>query len=345
MGVKAVKLYFNGIIFLATLVLLVLTIMANIASYAHPSTNTWLHFLPVFAPFLIITNILSFIYWAHVSRKILFIPAISLLFSGLYFVSLMGFGISAYNPSQSKQHIKVASFNINYFGHTEQNNAIQIASLAQKHNVDIIAMQEFNPNSFYNINEITGEFHFLGNNAIFTGNKDGIGMAIMSKYPILISNKITFENTGNGFMWADILFEQDTIRIFNLHLQTTGFHSSRIKGYKQVFENMLENFLLRASQAQIVRDYISDSPYPVIVAGDLNDTPRSFVYNTLKGDDLIDSFTKKKFGPGGTYRWTLNLLRIDYILHSKHFNTVEYKMESVALSDHKPIFSVLEYQN
>jgi endonuclease/exonuclease/phosphatase family metal-dependent hydrolase len=211
--------------------------------------------------------------------------------------------------------------------------------------VEILALQEFKPTGFYNIDEIAGEFRFMSYNSIYNEDEEAIGMALFSKYPVLRSNKIKFENTGNGAMWADILYKGDTIRVINNHLQTTGYYSSYPKGLKYLVDIMSQNFIVRSEQAEIIRELIDTTSYPVIVMGDFNDTPNSFVYSTIKGDDLKDGFVEKGSGPGGTFRRTMGLLRIDMIFHSKHFESAGFTIGSDKLSDHKPVISVLEYKN
>lgn len=102
---------------------------------------------------------------------------------------------------------------------------------------------------------------------------------------------------------------------------------------------------MRAAQVKEVRELIDTTSHPVILAGDFNDTPHSYVYTAMKGDNLEDSFDEAKFQMGGTFFRTLGLLRIDYIFHSKHFKTLTYYSERSDLSDHLPIFSVLGYKN
>ncbi len=343
MGVRAVKLYFKGVVLVASLLSLLLSILVFNSYKSDPANGLLLQYLSMFVPFMLLTNLALTVYWLLSWKPATFITIVALA-CNIYYVSSIPSHKTEPRENGTRS-ISVASYNVNYFSHEEQQNAPRIASLIKMKNTDILAMQEFQPTSYYNVKEIIGEFDYLGNSAIFSGNGEGIGMAIFSRYPILHSKKITFPNSDNGYMWADILFNNDTIRVINCHLQTTGYYSSIRIGYSYLVEKMSENYIIRATQAAQVRSLIDTTKHPVILCGDLNDTPKSYVYTKVIGNDLTDSFGVKRLGIGGTYRWSFNLLRIDYIIHSKHFRTLKYEMEPAKLSDHKPIFSVLEYQN
>ena len=343
MGVRAVKLYFKGVVLVASLLSLLLSVLVFSAYRSDPANGVWLQYFSMFVPFMLLTNLALTVYWLFSWKPATFI-AITAFALNVYYVSSIP-SHKTESIENGTRSISVASYNVNYFSHEEQQNAPRIASVIKMKNTDILAMQEFQPTSYYNVKEIIGEFDYLENSAIYSGSGEGIGMAIFSRFPILRSKKTTFPNSDNGYMWADILFNNDTIRVINCHLQTTGYYSSIRIGYNHLVEKMSENFIIRAIQAAQVRSLIDTTKHPVILCGDLNDTPKSFVYSKVKGNDLIDSFGVKGLGIGGTYRWSFNLLRIDYIMHSKHFKTLKYEMEPAKLSDHKPIFSVLEYQN
>ena len=56
------------------------------------------------------------------------------------------------------------------------------------------------------------------------------GMAIYSKFKIINSGSLDLKKTGNNIIFVDILKEKDTIRIYNLHLE-----SLKIKPYEENF--------------------------------------------------------------------------------------------------------------
>lgn len=344
MGAKAIKLYFRGIVLLVTIGCLILSILITRAGITSPQDKLWLQYASTLSHLLIIFNIGLIFYWVFHKKIWALIPLIAIVINYQRLTSVVGIRFNE-KSANSGLTFTVCSFNVNYFNHSKAVKAPAIARLIEDNSTDILAIQEFEAISYYNLDEIVGEFSSIQYNALYAYDSCTIGMAIFSKYPIIKSAKVDFPNTGNGFMWADLLMDGDTVRVINTHLQTTGFYSSFKKGVNHIYKKSGENFLIRAAQAKTLRTFISSTSYPIIVCGDFNDTPYGYVYNTIRGKDLQDSFLEKGVGLGGTYRRTLNLLRIDMILVSNHFKVKSHRVITSKLSDHKPIFSELEYQN
>ncbi len=181
------------------------------------------------------------------------------------------------------------------------------------------------------------------------------GSATFSKYPIIHKSQIEFKNTRNFVLVTDIVKDEDTIRIFNCHLQSIQFDKDELnyidsiseninkKSFKEVqpiLKRLKRAFHKRARQVEILRDSIEHSPYPFIVCGDFNDVPNSYAYQTISRG-LYDSFLEAGWGMGTTFSEFPIPYRIDYILYSDKFKAVYAKRFPIPYSDHFPYFSVL----
>ena len=105
---------------------------------------------------------------------------------------------------------------------------------------------------------------------------------------------------------------------------------------RRILGNIRQAFIKRAEQVEILRNEIENSPYPVIVCGDFNDTPVSYTYKNLK-KDLKDSFVESGKGMGTSYQEFILPLRIDFILHDQKLLSDGYQVRDVDYSDHKPV--------
>lgn len=103
------------------------------------------------------------------------------------------------------------------------------------------------------------------------------------------------------------------------------------------------NSRIRAAQVREIRAETDASPYPVILAGDFNDTPSSYTYREMKGA-LTDGFRRCGNGYGGTFRYLGGLLRIDYVFYDDTFECVRYYMPSEVVSDHKVVIAELRFK-
>ena len=108
------------------------------------------------------------------------------------------------------------------------------------------------------------------------------------------------------------------------------------KGSRKIVGRLKRAFIKRAEQVDSVARSMSQAPYPVIVCGDFNDTPVSYAYNTLS-KKLTDTFLESGTGWGKTYIGVFPSYRIDYILHSKYFQSYEFTTHKEKLSDHYAI--------
>lgn len=72
---------------------------------------------------------------------------------------------------------------------------------------------------------------------------------------------------------------------------------------------MKSNYQKRTDQAESIRVEIEQSPYPVLVCGDFNVTPASYIPSDSK--NLADGFLDCRSGYQYTFRQLYKLWRID----------------------------------
>ena len=144
----------------------------------------------------------------------------------------------------------------------------------------------------------------------------------------------------------------DTVRLFSVHLQTSGIAQLRRRFRKdynrdapveRILGELEHNSSIRAGQVGEIRVEIDASPYPVILAGDFNDTPSSYTYHTMKGN-MTDGFRDSGSGYGGTFRYLGGVLRIDYIFYDDAFEGIRYYMPPEDVSDHKAVVAELRFR-
>ncbi|MFN9381282.1 MAG: endonuclease/exonuclease/phosphatase family protein, partial [Bacteroidota bacterium] len=147
-------------------------------------------------------------------------------------------------------------------------------------------------------------------------------------------------------------------RVYNVHLlsnQITGMAYKISEGgtvperkdmhlYRKMLSQYKQSIKTRTQQSQILADHIAQSPHPVIICGDLNDTPLSYVYNRLR-KYADDAFLTAGNGIGVTYIGPVKGMRIDYILPSKTFNTLHCRRYSPGnFSDHCPVAADINWK-
>ena len=161
-------------------------------------------------------------------------------------------------------------------------------------------------------------------------------------------------NYNSTFQFVDLIIKGDTVRVFNIHLQSLKFTKENLsyinneqagRGVtvesKSVISKIKTGILKRAQQALFVKDEMNHSPYPLILCGDFNDVPESFAYQTI-GQGLKNAFVEKGSGLSRTFSSISPTLRIDNIFYDPVFKATQYIRVKKLLSDHFPIIADLK---
>ena len=361
MARKAVLYLVDSLIAAATVAVVMLSIAGWGAGQADPCRWGSIALIGLALPVLLIADLVLGVFWALKKRWWGLLPLAALVLNGSFIFSC--FRIPA-DSSEKPYDLKIGTYNV-YGFRSERDlrfSVEHIAQVMQREGADVVCLQEFLTGHRYDADSIRKAFGYLPYSYIPENHGKPGAIALFSRFPITDSSFIPFPDTDNSSLWADISVKGHTIRIFNNHLQTTSISQSRAematlkkisagemspateKAMETVIGRLKNNFCRRAAQAEMVRAIIDTTKSPVVVCGDFNDTPASYVYRRMK-QGLSDGFKTCGSGYGYTYRGFWRLLRIDYILHSPALEGVRYYSPSEPWSDHNPVFMEISLDN
>ncbi|MCK0124967.1 endonuclease/exonuclease/phosphatase family protein [Gelidibacter sp. F2691] len=329
---------FDKFVFFLNSIIATTLLLSYILPYIEPERSAFVSVLSLTVPFLIIVNILFLIYWLLKIKKQLLLSLIVLVIGFNHLASLYKF--SASKQVEDEDNIAVMNYNVRLFNVfnwlPNKNITAEITAFIKDRNPDIISMQEYRPDNDLSLKEY---FKF----EVLSGNKVKNGQAIFSKFPIINKGSIEFPNTYNNAIFVDVVRAKDTIRIYNVHLQSLKIDASTDPLKNETSENLFKRvgntFRLQQMQADLFLDHKAASPYKVIICGDFNNTAYSYVYNTIKGDDLSDAFVEAGNGFGRSFDFKFFPVRIDFIMVDQSFIVNSFKTFDVKLSDHFPIIT------
>lgn len=346
----------------------ILNILAGIAllmAYLSPYLNPMIWWIGAFFglafPLLFIINLLFAIYW-------LILGKLKLVFSvGCMLLGFSHFGkiykLSGSNVPREEEDVLLVSMNVKYFGQIEGeifDDSLIHSLKAEK--PDIICFQEYAENPVYGKTTVSRKVKKeLGlKYKIFKDKKygaEGKGTIIFSRYKPIETGYISFGNGNiNGAVWADFVFAgKDTVRVYSCHLRSNNlsrayeFHQEDVQNQevamrksKNIIKRLKEGFEKRSEQVSLVEEHMESCPYPIILAGDMNDTQLSYTYRRMRGDKK-DAFVEAGKGAGNTYVGPFPSYRIDYIFHDASLKSYNYKNGGNFGSDHKLIEALIKH--
>ena len=348
-----------NILFAASLLISYLAIKINPEDFAFPA------FFGLAYPYILLINFVIALIWAINLR---FEAFISVIVIALGFNHLSNY-IRISKPRENNQGtFRVMSYNLRLFNYFEtpkrKDSEKRILEYLKTIHPEIICFQELfitgNPEAKdEEIRKSLGGNYYSHIKLLGRIKNQYYGIATYSKYPIIKKGEIIHPASASLSIYSDIVVDKDTFRIFNNHLQsfrlkkmerslieelTTSEENQKGGEIKTLSSSLKKGFARRALQAQLVKNYVVSSPYPVIVAGDFNDTPISYAYRKIR-KGLNDAFVKSGYGAGFTYRGNYPPNRIDYILYDNKLVSTKFEILKVNYSDHYPIMASFRSQH
>ena len=328
---------FDKLVFFFNSLAAFMLLLSYILPYIEPKKFAFLSVLSLGVPVLILVNLLFLLYWLLKVKKQLLLSLIVLVLGYGNVISLYKF--SASKQIDDEQNILVMSYNVRLFNAfewlPERDINKQIEIFIKEKNPDVLCLQDYRVDK-----EVSFDSYYKFENV--SGDKVKNGQAIFSKYPIINSGSVKFPNTFNNAIFVDIVKKNDTIRIYNVHLQSLKIDVNNEEILNEASEKLVNSvsntFKIQQEQTELFLKHKSQSPHKMIICGDFNNTAYSYVYKQIKGD-LQDTFVEAGNGFGRTYNFKFFPVRIDFILVDDAFEVNSFKTFDMELSDHYPVMS------
>ena len=319
--------------------------VAFLAPYISVKTIPFLSIFSLSVPLLVLANLVFCLYWLLRSNKRFLLSATLLLLGYFLLGSFLQFKFS--EEEIRADDLKIMSYNARGFNKNNwsEDNTIgdQIIDFITLENPDIICFQEFSRIRNRQLKK-QYKYQFIAPN--FEARKSI--QAIYSQYPIVSTGEVPFKNTSNITSFADIAYKKDTIRIYNLHLESLkvvpDIDAISNEDSSKLYGRITKSFKKQQEQAQLIKEHRSNISYQTIVCGDFNNNQYSNVYRTVKGN-LQDTFDEKGAAYGRTYNFKYYPVRIDFILADDRFQVTAHKNYDIQLSDHFPVMAGLRLRS
>jgi endonuclease/exonuclease/phosphatase family metal-dependent hydrolase len=350
---------------LLNIAFMVALLMSCLARYISPDQYWLPAFFSLAFPVWFVVNLFFFFLWVFRWRRFAFVTLAVLIFALPMLARYVQW--NGTNTKQQDSAITLITYNVKTFltgegkKKTSTLDNIKVFLLSQE--PGIACLQEFRENWWDKKKaamaiKTSAKLPYSAMAVYYPESRlrNASAIATFSKYPIVHQEYMVY--SGRTFaLITDLLVNTDTIRVFNVHLQSISFDGDdyrfidEVAGQKipsqasagedsrRIAWKLRKGFIRRAPQARRLAEAIRSSPYPVVVAGDFNDSPASYTYRTVKGK-LKDAFVQSGRGIGNTYLGNLPKIRIDYVLLDPLFNCRQHQVLPYRYSDHYPVKAV-----
>jgi endonuclease/exonuclease/phosphatase family metal-dependent hydrolase len=358
--------FFSGLLLLFNFFAALMLLLVYVSVYINPDKVSFIAFAGMGYPLILFINILFVLLWVFVRIKHTLLSLAFIVLGWNHIGRLVQINQKK-DFDKATKSVKVFSYNIqNFVGQNVANtkyitnfeNQAKIMNLIKDQDAEIICLQEM----LYDrgdVQKFVADFgqkikapNFYYRNYYNTTNQKLDAIAIFTRFPVIKKGYLEQDEKTIG-IYNDLIIAKDTIRLYNLHLASIHFKKEEydfigdlpnqqdqevIKKHSiQVISKLQAAFVKRGRQAAIVKEHLKNSPYPVIICGDFNDTPTSYAYRKI-ASGLTDAFVESGEGFGVTYAGeSFPSFRIDYILHDDVFISRGFIRHKNSFSDHYPI--------
>ncbi|WP_131539201.1 endonuclease/exonuclease/phosphatase family protein [Pedobacter nototheniae] len=359
--------FFDKLLIPIAIVLAIFLLLGTLAGSMDPRKHAIIAFFGLAYPFSLLGNVILLIWWSLNKKWLFAILTLAVIAFGYKTLrATLAFGGSEGRAEKSEGSIRMMTYNVHSFKLYGENNTESVKEkmlkVVKDQNPDIICFQEFYTRykgSFDTIDSLkallnTKYYYFVPTNK---NEYEANGLAIFSKYKIINTGKIPFEQgiAGNMSIYADLQMGLKTLRIYNVHFQSISFEkqdydyldkvkemNTEIQPSKRILKMLKSAFLKRSNQVDIMKKEMATCETPYLIAGDFNDTPASYVVTQIT-TGLNNAFIKKGSGLGRTYNGKFPNFQIDYIATSKQLEILNYHITQAKLSDHFPVRSDIKF--
>jgi len=334
-------------------IFIIFLILGYLRQFIDPGNAAFLTIFSLLYPYIVIALLISMILLVLVRSRFAWISLLALVLTSGNTIRQIGFHVQPQVPDDSTIYT-ITTLNIkNNFRHNQQDQSSVFIKKFKEKSPTFLALQEVSGDRIFGIARQLG---YPYHSHLKKPEQEGF-LAIFSKFPMFDVQTIRNSEGRVIALFADIKIPQGMFRLVNIHLHTNAVtvragkfspeSFSRKEGLK-AFNDMLksygDNASLRLEEIELIQSNIENSPFPVILAGDANDTPYSPVYLKL-ADSMQNAFVKGGLGFAQTYNGLLIPLKIDHIFLDQPFTIFNTLIEKIEFSDHNPITTSFTLQN
>lgn len=345
-----IKRLIIGLLLGANVLTILLLWVCCVCTWVSPSVVPQQTVVTLMFPVFLVANFVFLFVWLLTKARFALLPVLGILVVGGYVMDYCPVRFQKDVPRDSA--MLFVSYNIG--GVVGEEKHLSFIRYVKDADADILCLQEVDP-ALLRRAAFKSMLDSMGYGKMEQGNR-----CVLSKFPFIgKAQSLPYPtNAGNGSMVCRLQCASDTLLVVNNHLESYGLTEDERSDYQKAIKHPDSDSLSgtaltlarRLSATSRIRGEQSDSlcayvdlrtGKSLIVCGDFNDTPISYVYQQL-GKRLESAWRESGLGVGLSYNQMGFFVRIDHLFYSSdwisHKAWIDNKTE---LSDHYPLHAFL----
>lgn len=320
-----------------------------------PAEHATLATLTLGFPVAVAANVVWLLFWLVAKWRLAVVP---LLGFALCFEPLRTYFPIHIPQTPDDGDLEILTFNVkNFSGNDGDDPALacsEIIDYLVDSRADIICLQE--SSGRVGLSQLADTLKASGRQCVNVEQAGNV-LTFISPHRILSVRHIRYKSDANMSIAAWLLVDGDTVVVVNNHLQSNLLNRDDKDGFQNIVHGQLSTAdtrsesrhllaklnaaaRLRGPQADAVHafvDSLQQRGLPVIVCGDFNDHPLSYVRRTI-AQGLTDAYKATGCGPGWSYHKSGMYVRIDHVLCSADWEPQAAEVDTkIGASDHYPL--------
>jgi len=334
--------WFNKVLFFFNVLVAIGTLLGYVLPFLAPKLFPLLSVFTLILPSLLLVNFFFVVFWIIQVKKQVILSALILLL-GFTFITKF-YKITGKEEATEPTDIVLMTYNVRLFNLfkwiPDEVVPQKIKEFIDLQDPDILCLQEYSKSAGLKFKQYPYKY------MVSHGDKIMTGQAIYSKYRIIDKGEINLPNSNNNVIFADVLINSDTLRVYSIHLQSVSISPDIHEKLdeeksKRIFKRIASAFKEQQLQSELIQSHMKDASHRKVICGDMNNSAFSYVYSNIKGD-LKDAFIEAGSGFGKSYDFPYYPMRIDYVFVDPSIEVKSFKTYSdFRNSDHFPIVTRL----
>ena len=344
-----IKRFFTGLFLGGNIGVILLLWICCASTWIPPEQYPLLSLIGLAFPVVLLLNILYVLFWLIFKARYVWIPILGIFAVGGYVYDYCPLNMQSEHPNDA---LKLISFNVG--GPKGEAGQTSLLQYVKEMDADIFCMQEVVP-SWTKRADVKCMMDSMNYRCL----QDG-GMCILTRLPVVGDtihvNYPTRKN--NKSLGCRLAFLGDTIFVVNNHLESNALSDDDKSEYKEMMKDphrekvkegsrhlagkLGDAVIYRGPQADSLAALVkANGQRNIILCGDFNDTPISYVYQKL-ARIMRPAYRDSGLGIGISYNQRGFPVRIDHVFMSKDWKSSQTRIvDKLEVSDHYPIVTYL----